>query len=367
MKENCFGNMEEDRQNSLPPLQQIYFYLTEGCNLACRHCWVSPKYDADGRMNFLSLDLFERAIIEGKPLGLSGIKLTGGEPLMHPRFLELLRIARRENLSLSIETNGVLCTQDVANEIAKSHVKFVSVSIDGADARTHEWIRGVPGCFEKTIEGVRNLVSKGIRTQIIATMVRRNASQIDDLAEMAQGLGAESIKFNVIQPTGRGETFSSDHQYALSVEELLILGKHVETDIAPRLRLKVIFDYPYAFRALSNIAKGSGRCHIHNIIGVLSDGHYALCGIGYSIPEMIFGKVSNTSLCDIWAKNKILLDIRKSLPDDLEGICGACLMKKACMGSCIAQNYYRTQKLFAPYWFCNDAHKAGLFPKSRMR
>jgi len=367
LKKDCFGTLEDGSQESLPPLQHIYFYLTEGCNLACRHCWVSPKYDADGRMNFLSVDLFERAIIEGMPLGLSGIKLTGGEPLMHPRFAELLWIARRENLSLSIETNGVLCTREVAKEISRSHVKFVSVSIDGADAKTHEWIRGVPGCFEKTINGVKNLVSEGIRTQIITTLVRRNAIHIDDLAKMAQDLGAESIKFNVIQPTGRGKTFSTDHQYALSVEELLTLGKYVETKIAPRLHLKVIFDYPYAFRALSSIAKGSGRCHIHNIIGVLSDGHYALCGIGYNVPEMIFGEVAATRLCDIWTENKILLDIRKSLPNDLEGICGSCLMKKTCMGSCIAQNYYRTQKLFAPYWFCNEAFKAGLFPETRMK
>lgn len=69
----------------MPPLNQLYFYLTEGCNLACRHCWLAPKFDADGsRYAMLPVELFETAVREAKPLGLSGLKLTGGEPLCTP-------------------------------------------------------------------------------------------------------------------------------------------------------------------------------------------------------------------------------------------------------------------------------------------
>ena len=75
---------EDDRLN---PLNQLYFYLTEGCNLACRHCWLAPKLDAAGdRYPTLPVELFETAIREAKPLGLSAVKLTGGEPLLHPRI-----------------------------------------------------------------------------------------------------------------------------------------------------------------------------------------------------------------------------------------------------------------------------------------
>ena len=120
-------------------LNQIYFYLTAGCNLACRHCWLAPGFDADGSAYpTLPLELFEAAIREAKPLGLSGVKLTGGEPLLHPQFTQILEIVRREALRLTIETNGVLCAPTMAREIAKAPDRFVSVSIDGADAATHE-------------------------------------------------------------------------------------------------------------------------------------------------------------------------------------------------------------------------------------
>ena len=68
-----------------PPLSRIYFYLTEGCNLACRHCWLAPGFDPDGsRHAVLPVELFETAIREARPLGLARVKLTGGEPLLHP-------------------------------------------------------------------------------------------------------------------------------------------------------------------------------------------------------------------------------------------------------------------------------------------
>ena len=58
-------------------INTLYFYLTEGCNLACRHCWMGPRFDATGRdYPTLPVEAFETAIREAKPLGLSGVKLT---------------------------------------------------------------------------------------------------------------------------------------------------------------------------------------------------------------------------------------------------------------------------------------------------
>ena len=115
----------------MPAINTLYFYLTEGCNLACRHCWIGPHFDAAGQHSpSLPVELFETAIREAKPLGLSSVKLTGGEPLLHPHFRRLLEVVRREELRLIIETNGLLCTPEIAAEIAKSPNRFVSVSID---------------------------------------------------------------------------------------------------------------------------------------------------------------------------------------------------------------------------------------------
>jgi MoaA/NifB/PqqE/SkfB family radical SAM enzyme len=54
------------------------------------------------------------------------------------------------------------------------------------------------------------------------------------------------------------------------------------------------------------------------------------------------------------------------LPGRLEGVCSRCLMKRRCLGSCVAQNYYSEGRLWAPYWFCRQAEEEGLFPASRL-
>jgi len=352
----------------MPKINMLYFYLTEGCNLACRHCWLAPKLDSTGRQYpTLPVDVFETAIREAKPLGLSGVKLTGGEPLLHPHFMQLLEIVRREELGLTVETNGLLCTPEIASEIAKSPKNFVSVSIDGTDAATHEWVRGVPGSFDAARQAVRNLVAAGIRPQIIFSVMRGNAEQLDAIVAMAEDLGAASLKFNIVQPTERGEKMH-ESQETLEIAELIALGRHVEQELAPKTKLKLFFHYPHAFRALSRIANGDAcsACGIFGILGVLASGRYALCGIGEQVPELVFGEVGKVSLEAVWRENAILKTLREGLPERLEGVCSRCLMKGRCLGSCIAQNYYSKRSLWAPFWFCEQAEAVGLFPASRL-
>jgi len=364
---------QKNPEKVTPSLSQIYFYLTEGCNLACRHCWLAPKFDRDGRQYAtLPVGLFETAIDEAIPLGLTGVKLTGGEPLLHPGILDLLNIVRQRELRLVIETNGLLCTPEIASEIARSSRAFVSVSIDGTDAATHEAIRGVAGSFEAACRAIHNLTAVGIRPQIIMSVMRANVNQVDAMVRMAEKLGASSVKFNLIQPTARGETLHKSRQ-TVGLPELLSLGRRVDMELSATTPLDLFFDYPMAFRPLSRIARrnGCGICGIFGILGVIVDrdqpdaARYALCGIGSQVQELIFGEVGKDPLKTVWENNSTLNQIRTGLPDSLEGPCARCLMKNRCLGACIAQNYYRSGRLLAPFWFCEEAAKAGLFPSSR--
>ncbi len=353
---------------ALPPLRRLYFYLTQGCNQACRHCWMAPRFDPHGdRYPTLPVALFEKALGEAKPLGLIGVKLCGGEPLLHPEIITLLEIIRHEGLALVIETNGLLCTPEIARAIVGCSSSFVSVSMDGVDAATYEWLRGVKGSFAMARQGVRNLAAAGVPTQIIMTLVRRNAHQVAAMVEMAQALGASSVKFNIVQPTARGEAFHESDE-ALSVSEILDLGALVIRELQPRTRLKLYVDYPPAFRPLGRIASGedTGACGVLSILGVLASGHYALCGIGEQVDDLIFGRVGEDPLAQVWRDSAPLEELRAGLPERLGGICRQCLMRYRCMGSCVAQTYYRTGSFWQPHWFCELAAQASLFPTSRL-
>ena len=142
----------------------------------------------------------------------------------------------------------------------------------------------------------------------------------------------------------------------------------MEQELAPKAKLKLFFHYPHAFKTLHRIASGSecSTCGIFGILGVIAGGHYALCGIGEQVPDLVFGAVGKARLEEVWRDNPVLKALREGLPDRLEGVCGRCLMKGRCLGSCVAQNYYSKGRLWAPYWFCEQAEEAGLFPTSRL-
>jgi SynChlorMet cassette radical SAM/SPASM protein ScmF len=352
------------------PLESIYFYLTEGCNLRCRHCWIEPKFQG-GEKKYPTLDihLFRSILSQGKPLGLSNVKLTGGEPLLHPQIGEIIDIVGEEKLNPTIETNAVLCTSDLARRIAACGQPFVSVSLDGADSQTHEWVRGVKGSFDDTLRGIRNLVEAGIQPQVIMTLMRRNVAQMESLVRMAESIGASSVKFNVVQPTARGEKIHISGE-TVDIEELVRLGNWVENDLARRVKIPLYYSHPLAFRPLGYLFGEKGNCAvcaILSILGVLSDGRYALCGIGTTVPELIFGHAAEDSLSDVWQNAPVLQELREGLPRRFDGICGDCVMKGICLGGCIAQNYYRDRRLWAGYWFCEEAWAKGLFPESRIK
>jgi SynChlorMet cassette radical SAM/SPASM protein ScmF len=353
------------------PLGCIYFYLTEGCNLACRHCWIQPKFQ-NGERVYPSLDfgLFKSIIAQAKPMGLNSVKLTGGEPLLHPQIGELLDHIKKEELRLTIETNGVLCTPDLAQQIATCMNPFVSVSIDGADAETHEWVRGVAGSFQQAIDGVRNLVDAGIHPQIIMTIMRRNCKQMEGVVRLAEGLQANSVKFNIVQPAARGEKMHEAGE-VLTIEELVETGRWVENELSAKTPLTLYYSHPAAFRPMSKMfgekGSGCGVCGVLGILGVLGNGSYALCGIGETVPELVFGHAAKDRLADIWEESTVLKELREGLPHRFEGVCGGCVMRSICLGSCVAQNYYSTKSLWAGYWYCEQAKRLGLFPGTRVQ
>jgi SynChlorMet cassette radical SAM/SPASM protein ScmF len=351
------------------PLRTVYFYLTPECNLACRHCWIAPRFmNATTATEFLPLPLLETVIDQAMPLGLTGIKLTGGEPLLHPNIMEVLDIARGHDLGVSVETNGTLVSREFAESLSRCKDPFISVSLDGVDATTHEWVRGVEGSFDTALDGLRTLVDAGLRPQVIMSLFRRNVDQVDDLVAMAEELGAGSVKFNIVQPSSRGlHVYESGD--ALPIKDVLAVGERVVNTLSKRHSIPVFFSTPPAFKSMSALFEeggcGCGRCAIRNILGVLGDGSYALCGVGETVPEMVFGDASTDLLEDVWLHHPVLTEIRNGLPRRLTGICRDCAMRGTCLGACLAQNYTQTRDLWSPFWFCSMAEKEGLFPLTR--
>ena len=358
---------------STPGLHELYCYLTAGCNLRCRHCYLAPAWEPGPRLDQPSLDpgLFADVVRQGMELGLSAVKLTGGEPLLHPGFAAMVAVVREHELALTIETNGVLCTPAVAGLLAEEPGAFVSVSLDGVDAATHEHVRRVRGSFDAALAGVRNLVAAGLRPQLIMSVMRANRAHMEPMARLAEQIGAGSLKFNVVMPAQRGAALHESGE-TLSIAELVATGRWVEEELVPTAKVHLFYHQPQAFRPLGRLyghdehGDGCGRCGILGMMGLLADGSYALCGVGAFVPQMVFGHAARDRLAEVWEHAAVLTELREGLPQRLGGVCGRCLMKRVCLAGCIAHNYHLSGDLWAPFWYCEAAYAAGLFPESRL-
>lgn len=347
-----------------PELRTLYVYLTSGCNCACQHCWFVPAFAAKSDM--LDPTVLRKAIEQAIPLGLNSLKWTGGEPTLHPQFAELLSLQKEFSLTGLIETNGMLLSEPLVEKIVDAGVTSVSVSLDGARATTHDRIRGVDGGFDRTLAGIKRLVSAGLKPELILTVQRENAGELTELFALAEALGAGSVELNILQPVLRGAVLERTGGM-LSIAELLEINRKIHGEWSDHFAVPINLDIPMAFRPLHKMLNGqaNGACSILNILGVLPRGDYALCGVGQHLPELAMGRVMDVPLDAVWEGHAVLQGLRTGLPKRLQGICAECLMRSVCLGCCVAANYHLSADLLAPYWFCRQAEEAGLFPESR--
>lgn len=364
-----------DLPEGVPRLRSYYLYLSSSCNLRCRHCWITPEYSDGVPLPGKTIDVeaLHEAVIEGKKLGLCSAKLTGGEPMLHPRFKEIVDMLTAEGLSMNMETNGTLMTREMA-EYLKNHskVSFISVSIDSPVSSEHDAFRGVKGAYDATLRGLDAMVATGYKNcQVIMAVHKGNRHQMKDVVLLAQEHGAGSVKFNPVTKTGRGIQMHERGE-ALEFEEYLEVAKYLDDELRPSVSIPVIMSMPLALTPFKELwrAKGKGcDCGVIGILGILGTGEIALCGIGETIPELVYGHLGKDSIRDIWLNNPVINGLRKDIEDvaAYPGICGSCIHAKACRTGCVANNYGYGGRLVSPQWLCDQAYKNGVFPVSRIR
>lgn len=357
--------------DGVPPLTTFYLYLTDGCNLHCRHCWIAPRF-VNGKPDpgeCLDVDLLRKAVTEAKPLGLHSAKLTGGEPTLHPQFVEIADYLTAEGLSLTMETNGTLIDAALARHLKeKTKLWFVSVSLDGPNAEIHDAFRRVPGSFDAATRGLKHLVDAGYKPQVIMSVHKGNVQHVEAVVQMAINLGAGSVKFNPVTHAGRGIAMH-EHGETLDFEETMTLAHWIRGELQQRTPIRLILSTPLALYTVSELvhAGNNGMCHVRHILGLLGSGEMALCGIGRTIPALAFGNLRDKSVADVWFDTPMLQELRRELDEPYPGVCGQCIHARRCLTYCVAHNYEATGRLVAPTLLCDEAYGKGQFPKNRLR
>lgn len=186
--------------------EAITFYLTRLCNLRCKMCgqWGDSGASKTQEHTTLSARLsFEeiRKVLDEVSRFRPNITLFGGEPLIHPEALEIMRYIKAKRLHCLIITNG-LNLSNFAEGLVKAGIDEVNVSIDG-QRELHDIIRGLPGTFDKITGGIdainmcKDKFSKyKPLINIQCTINQYNYERLDELLEVAKRLKANSLTFH---------------------------------------------------------------------------------------------------------------------------------------------------------------------------
>ncbi len=186
----------------------IFWELTKGCNLRCIHCRASATELSSP--NDLTTETAKGIIDQIAAVSTPILVLSGGEPLFRSDIFELARYGTEKGLRVALATNGTLVNKHIAQKIVDSGVRRVAISLDGADAITHDTFRGIPGAFDAAITGFRNLKDLGMSVQINTTIARHNAHQLPQVLALAKSIGADALHTFLLVPVGCGVDIAAE-------------------------------------------------------------------------------------------------------------------------------------------------------------
>ncbi len=180
--------------------------LTNRCDLACGHCLRAIVPASSPRAVDIPLDLARRLISEAHAAGVPHVGMTGGEPMLHPHFLDIVDHIVDEGLSYHFLSNGLGLPRFIPRWLARperrTRLRDVCVSIDGASERSHDAIRGT-GTFKRSLAGLAVLRAHAIPFSLLHTITRVSKDELEPLALMAHHLGAQRLIVSHFLPNGR--------------------------------------------------------------------------------------------------------------------------------------------------------------------
>ena len=251
--------------------------LTDKCNLRCVYCMPADKVYENNLINdTLSFNDYKFIINGLSQVGIKKIKFTGGEPLLYPHLIELIKYAHYEcNIDdISITTNGI-GLNEIAYELKRSGLKSVNISLDSLKSYKYKSItRG--GNLTDVLKSINRCLELGIKVKINCVVIKRfNDDEVYDFIEMANYYPID-VRFIELMPLGEGEYFYENGYFNISnfINDIDELYK-IEDEKGSTARL---YQAKYAKGRIGIITPISCQfCNTCNRIRITSDGKIKLC------------------------------------------------------------------------------------------
>ena len=195
------GGHPHAKANARKPI--TVWNITRTCNLRCVHCYSDSN--AANYPGELTWDEMQNVVKDLSQYQIPSLLLSGGEPLVHPRFFDLVDTASAAGLKLTISTNGTLITPEKAALLKAANVAYVGISLDGIGA-VHDEFRRKEGAFDGAVRGFRNCHDVGQKTGLRLTLTRHTVQNIEQILDFIEQEQIQRVCFYHLVPAGRGSS-----------------------------------------------------------------------------------------------------------------------------------------------------------------
>ena len=291
-------------------LKELWFHVTDTCNLACRHCLfaASPKKQAA-----LDRKILFTAIEEGANLGCRLFYFTGGEPFVYSDFPQTLAHVLQQDPTAHavVLTNGMLLKEHLkALQQLDMERVHLQVSLDGLE-KEHDELRG-GGSFSILADNLVAVREHNIGLTISVAVNQANAAQLPDIARQAAAMGAKGLHlmFHFIRGKGKLNQFASPEQLMAPILETAAVCRQLDLEIDNFEGLKSqLFTLPGTRHDLSNMGWES--------MAVGPDGRIYPSPALVGLDELVCGNISQ-GLQQVFTESPVLQQIRNSSLVDVD-------------------------------------------------
>lgn len=194
-------------KNYSAPINVTLELLTR-CNQRCIHCYNNSGKQSE--IKELTIEEWKNVCKQIGEMNVFNCVLSGGEPtLLGDDLFQILDVLERFNVALGMNTNGYLINEELAKKLKKYNFEWIQVSVDGANEKTHNKIRGLE-CWEQAINAADIIKRAGIPLVISYVINNVNYLELSEMIDISYILGAKKIVLSVFELAGRAKENIAD-------------------------------------------------------------------------------------------------------------------------------------------------------------
>lgn len=371
------GGMFKDKSGRVTHVRptNIAFSLTNRCNLNCKHCSQDSKtlkqhiYGEE-----LATAEIKTIFDQIDDIGVRVVRITGGEPLIRNDFTDILLSAADHRFDLHLLTNGFALSEENIELITEIHKKkgiLIKMSLDGSNAKNHDWFRGRKGAFRNVVRSAQEFSRRSIPFALETILNKHNSRDIEAVIKKALDMGACRISIHTASAFGRAYSnfghlyFDIDEMYKLKkyINNLQkIYGEHIGIHfdsyawpVVSRRLIKngIHREIPNNYFNISDVQEDPRKCQrctaASSQLTISADGDIYPCPNCIDKPLFKAGNIRKTSLSEIWRKGHWGIFRKKWLVNDLI-FCSKCKLIEFCQYGykCRPSAYVATGDLVGP-------------------